>query len=71
MQETQVWSLGEKDPLEKKIASTPEFLPGEFHGQRNQAGSNPWGHKELDWATNTTTNLGQSLVSNYFTPWLG
>ena len=24
------------------------FLPGEFHGQRNLAGYNPWGHKESD-----------------------
>ena len=26
----------------------PVFLPGEFHGQRNQAGYNPWGCKESD-----------------------
>ena len=24
------------------------FLPGEFSGQRRQAGYSPWGHKELD-----------------------
>ena len=24
------------------------FLPGEFHGQRSQAGHSPCGHKELD-----------------------
>ena len=24
------------------------FLPGEFHGQRNLAGYNSWGHKESD-----------------------
>ena len=28
--------------------STPVFLPGEFHGQRNLAGYSPWGHRELD-----------------------
>ena len=28
--------------------STPVFLPGEFHGQRNLAGYSPWGCKELD-----------------------
>ena len=27
---------------------TPVFLPEEVHGQRNQAGYSPWGHKELD-----------------------
>ena len=28
--------------------STPVFLPGESHGQRNLAGYSPWGPKELD-----------------------
>ena len=27
---------------------TPVFLPGEFHGQRSQAGYSPWGQKEWD-----------------------
>ena len=27
---------------------TPEFSPGEFHGQRSLAGHPPWGRKELD-----------------------
>ena len=27
---------------------TPEFLPGESHGQRSLAGYNPWGCKESD-----------------------
>ena len=46
MQETQVQSLGQEDPLEKGMATTPEFLPGEFHGQRSLAGYSPWSHKE-------------------------
>ena len=41
MQKTQVWSLGREDPLEKDIATH-----GEFHGQRNLAGYNPWDHKD-------------------------
>ena len=48
MQETQVLSLGWKDPLEKEMQPTPVFLPGEFHGQRRWAGYSPWGWKELD-----------------------
>ena len=28
MQETWIWSLGGKDPLEKEMATTPVFLPG-------------------------------------------
>ena len=38
IQETQemgVQSLGQEDPLEEEMATTPVFLPGEFHGQRS------------------------------------
>ena len=48
MQETQVQSLGQENPLEKGMAHTPVFLPGEFHGQRSLAGYSPWGRRELD-----------------------
>ena len=34
MQETWVQSLGQEDPLEKGMQTTPVFLPGEFHGER-------------------------------------
>ena len=33
MQETWVQSLDGEDPLEKGMATTPVFLPGEFLGQ--------------------------------------
>ena len=51
-QETGLPSLGRKDPLEKGMAPTPVFLPGESHGQggldgRAQGGggrrADPWG----------------------------
>ena len=29
---------GLRDPLEEGMATTPVFLPGEFHGQRSLAG---------------------------------
>ena len=32
-----------------KARTTPGFLPGEFHRQRNMASYSPWGHKESDW----------------------
>ena len=32
--ETRVQSLSWEDPLEKEMATTPVFLPREFHGQR-------------------------------------
>ena len=34
---------------------TPVFLPGDPHGQRNLAGYNPWGCKELDSAERLST----------------
>ena len=46
MQETWVRSLGQEDPLEKEMATTPVFLPGESHGQRSLAGYSPRGHKD-------------------------
>ena len=43
--ETWVQSLGQEDPLEKEMAPTTVFLPGEFHGQRLQSmGSQRVGH---------------------------
>ena len=52
MQET----LGQEDPLEKGMATTPVFLPGESQGQRSLAGYSPGdrgvGH---DGVTNTLT----------------
>ena len=32
----------------RRRKSTPEFLPGESHGQRSLVGYGPWGHKETD-----------------------
>ena len=61
MQETPVRFLGWEDPVEKGMATTPEFLPGEFHGQRSLAGYSPWGHKELDM----TERLSLHFAINY------
>ena len=43
-----VQSLGQEDPLEEEMATTPAFLPGESHGQRSLAGNSPWGGTESD-----------------------
>ena len=48
VQETQVQTLGWEDLLEKGMATTSVFLPGEFLGKRSLAGYSPLGHKELD-----------------------
>ena len=44
----QALSLGPEDPLEKEMATTLVFLPGESHVQRSLVGCSPWAHKDLD-----------------------
>ena len=41
MQETQVQSLGGKDPLEKEMVTHSSILPGESHEQRSLVGYTP------------------------------
>ena len=51
----------EDGPWSRKWQPTPEFLPGEFHGQRSLMGYNPWGHKESDkteWLTSLFLRVG-------------
>ena len=48
IQETQVRSLDQKDPLEEGMATHSVCLPGESHGQRSLAGYSPVRHKESD-----------------------
>ena len=40
-QEMWVQSMGQEDPLEKALAFSPVFLPGEFHALRSLAGCSP------------------------------
>ena len=49
-------SLGQEDPLEKGMATTPVFLPGDFHGQRSLVGYSPWGHKKSDITERLSTH---------------
>ena len=37
--ETWIRSLGQEDPLEKEMATSPVFLPGESHGWRSVVGT--------------------------------
>ena len=50
-----VWSLGWEDPWRRKWQSTPVFLPGKFHGQRNLVGNSPWGCRWLDMTEGLVT----------------
>jgi len=36
MQDVQVWSLGQEDPLEKRMAPTPVSLPRKSHGKEKR-----------------------------------
>ena len=65
MRETWIWSLGQEDPLEKGMATTPVFLPGKSHAWRSLAGYSPWVCKESDttWETNPLGGGGGSEES--------
>ena len=56
MWETQIQSLGQEDPLEKRRTTTLVFLPGESHGQRNLAGYSSWGHERVGHNIPTKNN---------------
>ena len=49
-------SGSERSPGEGNGNPTPVLLPGESHGQRNVAGYNPWGLKELDMTSMRARN---------------
>ena len=65
MQESQVWSLCQEDPLEKEMATHSIFLTGELHGQRSLVGCSPWGRKESDMTKQLThihTRWGEGFL---------
>ena len=57
MQEAQVQSLSGEDPLEKRMSSTPVFLPGESHGHMSLVGYSPWGGKKSDTTEQLTLHF--------------
>ena len=70
MEETRVQlpGGGGDDPLEKGMATTLVFLPGESHGQRSLAGFSPWGRKESDTIEQLTfiPTIGLLAISPFF-----
>ena len=60
-QEIWVQSLGQEDPLEKKMQPSPVFLPGKSHGQRSLVGYSPKGYEESD----TTERLSTAQREKY------
>ena len=58
-QETQVWSLGGEDPLEKGMAAHSSILAWR-HGQKRLVGYSPWDHIKSD----TTERISLSALQN-------
>ena len=57
MQETQVRSLSQEEPLETEMAIHSSVLAWEIHGQRSLAGYRPWDHKRVDMTEQQEHNL--------------
>ena len=57
LQETQVQSISQEDPLEREWQPIPVFLPEEFLGQRSLASYSPQGCKESDKMEQLTVSL--------------
>ena len=62
MQETWVWSLGHKDPLEKGMAFHSRILPWRIPGIEEPEGLQFMGSQRVrhNWATNTATLVSMS-----------
>ena len=57
MQETQVLSLGQEDPLEKGMATHSSILAWRIPW--TEAGYSPWGHKRVNMTERLTLSLSQ------------
>ena len=57
MQEMQVQSLGQEDPLGRKWQPAPVFFPGKFHRQRCLEGYSPWSGKQSNITEHTCTHM--------------
>ena len=66
VQETQVQSLGQKIPWRKEWLPTPQFLPGEAHGQRRLVGYSPEGCRKSD--TTDATEHARTREPRLFSP---
>ena len=49
--------------MDKGMASTPVFLPGEFHGQRSLAGYSPWGSQNFHFSNLPVKERPQSIAN--------
>ena len=63
--ETQVWSLGQEDALEKGRATPAVFLSGESHGQRTLEGNSPRSHRESEMTEQLTQQEYTCLIHTH------
>ena len=63
MQEIQVTSLGQEDPSEEEITTTPVFLPAESQGQRSLVGYSPKDGKESDTTQQPHKGVGHQGIN--------
>ena len=64
MQETWVQPLGQEEPLEEEMATTPVFLPDKFHGPRSLVNYSPQGRRESDTTEHTLLFFFSLAVNN-------
>ena len=67
MQETQVWSLGQEDTLEKEEATHSSILDWEIQWTESLAGSSPWGHKRVGHNLGTKHHHQQQSIHKFST----
>ena len=75
MQETWVRSLGQEDPLKKRIATHSSIIAGKLHGQRTLVGYSSCGYKQSDTTKQLSTqwwweSIGKVLWRNWLYPHL-
>jgi len=64
-QETEFQSLGQEDPLEKRMATHSSILAWRIPWTENSlVGYSQWGHKELDMTERLSTHLSLSIQRN-------
>ena len=66
MWETQIRSLGQEDPLGKRMQPTPIFLLGKAHGQEKPGGLHSMGRKKSDKTERVTHNDNHRRVKRTY-----
>ena len=67
MQETQVRSLGQEDPLEQKLATHSNILAWRISWTEEPGGLQPMGLQRVghDWTANTHQNINANMLENH------